>query len=113
MNTFVSLAERRTSSKCGRSWVTLVFRSLPILNPVLMDTQATAAVHGLQSIHTSGVAHRDLKPRHILVPKDQPGNVVFVDFTYSANDGRADSQPLYEALRESGMQNPDIRSILA
>ncbi|KAB5595509.1 Metal homeostatis protein bsd2 [Ceratobasidium theobromae] len=66
---------------------------------------ATAAVHGLQSIHTSGVAHRDLKPRHILVPKDQPGNVVFVDFTYSANDGRADSQPLYEALRESGFVN--------
>ncbi|CAE6524518.1 unnamed protein product [Rhizoctonia solani] len=68
-------------------------------------TQATAAVQGLQSIHASGVAHRDLKPRHILVPKDQPGTVVFVDFTYSASDGPADSQPLYDTLRESGFVN--------
>ncbi|KAL5637045.1 hypothetical protein ACGC1H_000871 [Rhizoctonia solani] len=66
---------------------------------------ATAAVQGLQSIHASGVAHRDLKPRHILVPKDQPGSVVFVDFTYSASDGPADSQPLYDTLRESGFVN--------
>ncbi|CAE6424553.1 unnamed protein product [Rhizoctonia solani] len=66
---------------------------------------ATAAVQGLQSIHASGVAHRDLKPRHILIPKEQPGTVVFVDFTYSANDGPADSQPLYDALRESGFVN--------
>jgi serine/threonine protein kinase len=73
--------------------------------------QASAAVHGLQSIHASGVAHRDLKPRHILVPKDQPGSVVFVDFTYSASDGPADSQPLYDTLRESGMQSPDIRPV--
>ncbi|QRW02069.1 cAMP-independent regulatory protein pac2 [Ceratobasidium sp. AG-Ba] len=66
---------------------------------------ATAAVQGLQTIHASGVAHRDLKPRHVLVPKDQLGNVVFVDFTYSANDGPADSQPLYDTLRESGFVN--------
>ncbi|KAF8742867.1 hypothetical protein RHS02_03064, partial [Rhizoctonia solani] len=66
---------------------------------------ATAAVQGLQSIHASGVAHRDLKPRHILVPKEQHGTVVFVDFTYSASDGPADSQPLYDTLRESGFVN--------
>ncbi|CEL59430.1 hypothetical protein RSOLAG1IB_03363 [Rhizoctonia solani AG-1 IB] len=66
---------------------------------------ATAAVQGLQSIHASGVAHRDLKPRHILVAKEQPGAVVFVDFTYSASDGPADSQPLYDTLRESGFVN--------
>jgi serine/threonine protein kinase len=66
-------------------------------------------VNGLQAIHASGVAHRDLKPRHILVPKEQPRNVVFVDFTYSASDGPADSQPLYETLRESGMEIPTVR----
>ncbi|KAG8707739.1 hypothetical protein FRC09_001638 [Ceratobasidium sp. 395] len=66
---------------------------------------ASASVAGLQAIHTSGVAHRDLKPRHVLVPKDRPGNVVFVDFTYSASDGPADSQPLYDTLLESGFVN--------
>ncbi|KAG8717777.1 hypothetical protein FRC08_006713 [Ceratobasidium sp. 394] len=66
---------------------------------------ASASVRGLQAIHASGVAHRDLKPRHVLVPKEQPGNVVFVDFTYSASDGPADSLPLYDTLRESGFVN--------
>lgn len=46
-------------------------------------------IHGIQEIHKALIYHSDVKPRNMMIIKNDPGKVIWLDFdraqTYDAN----------------------------